>query len=341
MAMMDSIFTIDAYHLSETSTSSKITLVLPLTLDDISRFLILINSLCKISDDEVEELLIFVPEKQFNILNSTIKGASNQVRFPCNVFSEQILFEGKYHIKPTTFTYGLQMAIKLLAAKMVTTDFYLTLDADVVLLQPFTMAQIVHRRRAIYENEPRSVHPHWWAGSEKFLQVPSSDHDESDVEIDDRGFGVTPSLLSTYGSLLTIGKIQQLYCPSENPTTYVTTTARGVTLTSSSNVVSDCSNFMDHWIDGFGHDGVVWSEYTLYRVVLDYFQVFHELHVEQSAPEIENPYLLHCADIWFSDAPAWDPTLAIQNGCLFSVVQSTAALRASSILHTCQKNGLF
>lgn len=59
--------------LSETRSSSKITLVLPLTLDDISRFLILINSLCKISDNEVEELLIFVPDNQFNILNSTIQ----------------------------------------------------------------------------------------------------------------------------------------------------------------------------------------------------------------------------------------------------------------------------
>lgn len=63
---------------TSTSTSTKITLVLPLTLDDISRFLILINSLCKISDDEVEELLIFVPENQFSILNSTIKVLAHQ-----------------------------------------------------------------------------------------------------------------------------------------------------------------------------------------------------------------------------------------------------------------------
>ena len=166
------------------------------------------------------------------------------------------------------------MAIKLLAAKMVTTDFYLTLDADVVLLQSFTLAQIVHGMRAIYENEQRSVHPHWWVGSEKFLHVPSFDQEEIGVDdADGRGFGVTPSLLSTYGSLLTIGKIQQLYCSSENPTTHVTTTARGETLTSSSNAVNDCSSFLDHWIDGFGHGGVVWSEYTLYRVVLDYFKV--------------------------------------------------------------------
>ena len=173
------------------------------------------------------------------------------------------------------------MAIKLLAAKMVTTDFYLTLDADIVLLQPFIMAQIVHRNRAIYENEPRSVHPHWWDGSEKFLHGSSSNNDGGDVrDKDGRGFGVTPSLLSTYGSLLTLGRIRQLYCQSGSesgrPTT-TTATDGEATLTSDDNTVNDCNNFMDHWIDGFGHGGVVWSEYTLYRVALDFFQVMATL----------------------------------------------------------------
>jgi len=54
-------------------SSSKITLVLPLTLDDISRFLILINSLSKLSSEIIEELLIFVPDNQRKILNLTIE----------------------------------------------------------------------------------------------------------------------------------------------------------------------------------------------------------------------------------------------------------------------------
>jgi hypothetical protein len=27
------------------------------------------------------------------------------------------------------------------------------------------------------------------------------------------------------------------------------------------------------WLDGFGRNGVLWSEYTLYRIVLDHFKV--------------------------------------------------------------------
>ena len=156
------------------------------------------------------------------------------------------------------------MAIKLLASKYVTTDFYMTLDADIVLLQPFNLSQIInHQGKAIYENEARSVHQHWWEGSERFLQVPLS---VNRTEKDSSGFGVTPALLSTYGSLLTLGRIQQLYGLGRE----ASVNSHGFLASSNQHCKG---SYLDTWIDGFGHDGIIWSEYTLYRVALDYYQV--------------------------------------------------------------------
>mmetsp|Transcript_19257 Transcript_19257/g.27564 ORF Transcript_19257/g.27564 Transcript_19257/m.27564 type:complete len:248 (+) Transcript_19257:713-1456(+) len=243
------------------------------------------------------------------------------------------------------------MAIKLLVAKMITTDFYLTLDADVILLRPFDLSYIIHQssNRAIYRYESRSVHEHWWRGSESFLKIrnfPSSS--QSMI-----GFGVTPAVLSTFGSLLALGRIQQLYCPvniASNSTSefHIAVDSDPFLINSEVNNTMTwkdytCSAYLDHWLNNFGHHDNVWSEYTIYRLTLEYYEVFHHLHVNEDEyiPSISSsPTRLHCHDVWFADAPPWDPFLAASSGCLFSVVQSTARVSVSKLLQACRSAGL-
>lgn len=51
----------------------KISFVLPLTLDDISRYLILAKSLRNIGSDVVQEMLIYVPDNQYGVLQPIIE----------------------------------------------------------------------------------------------------------------------------------------------------------------------------------------------------------------------------------------------------------------------------
>ena len=67
-----------------------------------------------------------------------------------------------------------QMALKLLvgASGLVTTDYYLTLDADVIALCPPSecwRTLLLPDGRGAYVDEPRDVHPHWWHGAEIML----------------------------------------------------------------------------------------------------------------------------------------------------------------------------
>lgn len=272
-----------------------LTCVLPLTVDDLSRSTVLFESLEKLQSVVIKELLIFVPAHQlqlftrlisvntlpykyhFFLRSNTFKSLCGRLTFPCTVYNEEELFEDGYKIKAHTYTYGIQMAIKLLAAKLITTDFYLTLDADVILLRPFNISHIVYHdsNRAIYRYESRSVHEHWWRGSEKLLQIrnlPSQNF---------IGFGVTPAVLSTFGSLLVLGRMQQLYCPINSMNNEVLISGGDSESSIVHNDVNNtmmwkdysCSAYLNRWLDEFGHNDNVWSEYTLYRLTLEYYGV--------------------------------------------------------------------
>lgn len=59
--------------------------------------------------------------------------------------------------------YALQMAIKLKVSKIVNTEFYVTLDADVLVANNLVVSDFVDNdRRGNYVQEARSVHPRWW-----------------------------------------------------------------------------------------------------------------------------------------------------------------------------------
>lgn len=235
------------------SKSDLLTLILPLTIDDFSRSLILFESLKLIPINTVLELLIFVPDNDLYLLqvpimaimngnhciNSIISSSSSSCyNFTTTIYSEQVLFQRLYNTyKYTTYPYALQMAIKLLASKLIQTSYYITLDADIILLHSFTLDQIIvnsnndllvsnnklfQKRKALYHYESRSVHENWWIGSENLIGINTrnsfvyfqqrnkhnnDDNNHHNNDNLDQGFGVTPAILSTFGSLLTISTI--------------------------------------------------------------------------------------------------------------------------------------
>jgi hypothetical protein len=237
--------------------SKLLTLVATLVLDDLPRFIVLMRSLQQIgwapsgasgrgdAVSHIDRLLVIVPDAEAEYLRIALTGFAKLLGFPVEVLAESnLLPPGEY------YPYAAQMAIKLLVARVVTTPFYITLDADVVLLRDFNVSELLKPISSseskeilggVYIPESRyAFHPDWWAGSEAFLGLPLSRNHGT------QGFGVTPAVLSTFGALQVVERVREALGSSED--------------------------FVLRWLMSFGRDAL-WSEYTLYRVVLDDMQV--------------------------------------------------------------------
>ena len=225
----------------------RITLVLPLTINDITRGFVLLESLSHLDNTVVKEFLIFVPPLHLDFVQKLLGESVRSLSFPVVIASERVLLDSLSIDTTGVYPYAIQMALKLLSSLVISTDFYMTLDADVISLRPFVYKNIIDsQRRAIYDHEARfGVHPLWWEGSESYLNI----HPKEGYDVSSQGFGVTPALLSTYGAQLTINKIVQdsLSSSNENP--------------------------LEQWLRDFGQSGVIWSEYTLYALTLHHYQV--------------------------------------------------------------------
>lgn len=153
--------------------------------------------------------------------------------FAVTVVEESSLFDGA--IQSTWHKYALQMAIKLLVARRVMTKYYITLDADNVVVGFLDLARLLPDGKAAYSPmpmslnvdldyimmngrfaaEPRSVHPHWWQGSAKVLGLPED-------AFPNAMFGVTPAILSTVGALVTTALIRARFTHLEWEQAWIT-----------------------------------------------------------------------------------------------------------------------
>ena len=273
--------------------AGSVTLVLLVTSSDMNRAALLFASLghhahAGALGATVHEMLVVTPDAHVrHVADVIVRDHFDTLSpsFPVRVLPESHLLRGPNGVR-VRYTYGLQMGLKLMVANKVVTDFYVTLDADVVLLRPLVSSTLIIDGRAIYEPEPRHVHPKWWQDSAVLLDTLDS-FDEAGP-----GFSVTPAVLSTYGGALVVDTLERLYG----------------------------TDFEQHWLGDFGSaEGTGWSEYTLYRLVLDASGLFDALHVPQNTSG-----RLHCGDVWFHHQLPWRPADALEQGCVFSVVQSSA-----------------
>lgn len=187
--------------------------------------------------------------------------------------------------------YVLQMAIKLFVANIIETQFYITLDADIILLRSFEYKDVIidsinetdgeMSRRGLYENEPREVHMDWWVHSTKLLRLIAADsgtnagyRDHRIAGRTDGGFGVTPAVLSVWGSHTVINRLQALYGDDM---------------------------IEKKLLENFNEN--IWTEYTLYALLLYDYGVFDALHIEQ---DINDRKILHCNDVWYNAQLPWN-----------------------------------
>jgi hypothetical protein len=300
--------------------------VLTLTLRDLPRAASLFASLahqlrCGHSDGDsaasepcwLTELVVVVPDGEAAGIEALLGDRAGTVR----VVQETSLLFGSAHAissAPQNMaswdTYAVAMSLKLLVANIVRSDFYVTLDADVLVTKRFGPRDLfsfgIGAPRALFVAEPQSVHPHWWAGAAATLDplkggaLESSSFDSS-LDASAR-FGVTPAVLSTGGALLNLAKLKEVFHqPGEDAS----------------------KAWVGRWLSAWG-GGRWWSEYTLYALTLHRHRIFDQLHAPTSS--------LTCHSAWFASDLPWDAALAFRsNNCFFAVVQSSSGADPSEL----------
>lgn len=84
-----------------------------------------------------------------------------------------------------------QQLLKLFSSKMIETDFYMTLDADLCLTRPVNFEILFPDGKAIRSWDMVSTHYDWWVGSARILGIPLR------LDKEDPVISVTPEILAT------------------------------------------------------------------------------------------------------------------------------------------------
>jgi hypothetical protein len=226
---------------SVVSPANQISMVLPLTLEDAGRAMLLLGSLnkCWQNKSDIATLWVIVPDHHVFAFAAALGSGGD---LPIEVVSERTLFHTD--LSAGWPGYALQMSLKLLAAKLVKTDFYMTLDADVICAAPLNMGNVVRNGKGGYNPEARSVHSQWWEASERLLGFEQAgDHVQ---------FGATPSVLRTDGALSVLRRLEDALGKDWEML------------------------WLSRW--GTGVAPLWWSEYTLYRIVAEKDGTFESFH---------------------------------------------------------------
>lgn len=129
-----------------------LTAVLPLKLKDLSRASILLASLEIHAKPHMralfEKFVVIVPRAHIFALSAMLR--PNSDIFPFVVVCEESLFS---NFNSSWDGYAVQMAVKLLISRHICTDYYVTLDADVLMTRPVRYDDLVQDGKAIYFEE--------------------------------------------------------------------------------------------------------------------------------------------------------------------------------------------
>jgi hypothetical protein len=219
--------------------------VLPLVTRDVERFERLLLPSLRHFFKPLGTCWVVVPQVDVEAIRHQIVDPQFRVISETDVIPELRLF------RPERIGgWLLQQLIKLSAARIVSSPFYLTLDADVMCVRHIEYSDLIQDQRAIanlYDSD-RDVHGEWYEWSEKVLGFPRSG----------RIHGVTPAVLSAEG-------VRQLFAFFEEQ-------LKPNTLRAETYLISHRP----------------WTEYTLYYTYLERTGLFDTYHFPASTRTYQN-----------------------------------------------------
>jgi hypothetical protein len=161
--------------------SDSIDAVLPLAPPDFERAKILFASLCHFSTP-LGTLWVVTPDEAAGEAARIVPAGIEH-----RILGESQLIPEVEEMADPPSGWFVQQLVKLAIAKHVATDFYLTLDADVVCARRFTVDELIRDGRAVSNRrEGPRFEPDWYDWAARVLGLPGSRFVH----------GVTPAMLS-------------------------------------------------------------------------------------------------------------------------------------------------
>jgi hypothetical protein len=296
---------------SSSRDETKIDTVLPLTLGDYERSTILRRSLDLFFRD-LGTCWVVTPDNQLAALQSRIQHPKYRV-IPESLIVPELRFYnvvrtivGRTH-RPTQ-GWAVQQLVKLAIAERIQTEFYLTLDADVICTKPVTCAQLVRDGRAICrQRRADSINewPQWYDWAERVLGLPRSGINR----------GVTPALLSTTAVLELQAHLESRVAGRLRR--FASILPERAYLRNL--LVSWRSYLLRH---------LPWTEYSLYDTFVEATGLLGRYHSTDERTTISG----NC--VWYRATwPTWRPELSFtdRGDFFFSVLQSNARLSVDDV----------
>jgi len=199
----------------------------------------------------------------------------------------------------------VQQLVKLAIADRIETDFYLTLDSDVICMKPVTHDDLIHEGRAITNVHEEDVHPDWYDHAERILGVARSGLTH----------GITPAVLSRSAVIrlhgFLAGRIGFL--------------AR--TLASICPQGSRLRNLIRSWRSHLLRN-TPWTEYSLYHTFLENAGIFDRYHVRRGSDAIYDNH----NSVWF-EQDFCDAAIErfMRSNAFFLVIQSNTEIPPDAI----------
>jgi len=156
--------------------------------DNVARCDILFSSLRHFTDPAIfSRILLIVPHDEFRSAQAHARAWSD---FPIEVIDESAHFgvfrdyAAPHQVRP----WHRQQIIKLAAAEMIDTEYFMVFDPDVFALRRFDLETLLPGGRALTHLQPRRREQRYWEASAAILDtVPG---------LDEQGIWWTPTLLS-------------------------------------------------------------------------------------------------------------------------------------------------
>lgn len=284
--------------------SQKIDAVLPLLARDAERAKILFDSLrlfrdlgtcwVIVRDRELAELRVKIPEKRFLLIpESTLIPELGIYRILWRL-------RGKGNISG----WYVQQLLKMAMAEKVQTDFYLTLDADVICMKPVSYDDLVKKGRAISRRTAKDGHANWYQWAERVLGLPRSPFQH----------GVTPALLSREAMI----RLQK-YLATRTSLPVRSGWKRGVDDALMGKLMPSWRSYLIR--------NLPWTEYSLYGTFLDASGLYDRYHWDGG------PDAIYSNSVWYPETfEAWAPhEIFNRMNSYFCVIQSTTGIDPTTI----------
>lgn len=169
----------------------SISAVLPLKiygrhyLENLARCDILFTSLSRYAEPGLfKDIFVVVPARERREITRSLEYWKS---LPLRVISEDDILP-VFRAYSRVSGWLRQQMIKLYAANLSATEYYVTLDPDVILCKRMAFSDIVVGGKALMQPEARGVHREWWRGSARVLGLAE--------DLGRPGMFVTPAILS-------------------------------------------------------------------------------------------------------------------------------------------------